>query len=219
MLWPIACPVCGRIGVSHCLACMEGVFDPLPVFCLECGGVYDAKCCYSSSPAYAVAPHEGVARTFLLNLKYRNVRDLGIPMGRLMAECRTDIKADAILPIPLHRDSAREYNQTDLLALGLSDVLDIKTLPEALNWNFDVGRQTSRHGRERKSLPADSFFASCDLNGVRVIIVDDVYTTGGTARAAKAAVERAGGTVEAAFFWSRRITLNESTISWNGIEE
>lgn len=198
---------------------MESLFDPLPVFCLECGGRYDSKCCYSSVPSYAAAAHEGAARTFLLNLKYRNVRDLGVPMGRLMARCRTDIKADVILPVPLHRDSAREYNQTNLLALGMSSILNIKILPEALCWKFDVGRQTSRHGRERKSLSLDSFSASRDLRGARVIIVDDVYTTGGTVRAAKAAVEKAGGTVEAAFFWSRRITLSESEISWSGTEE
>lgn len=219
LIWPLSCPVCGRIGVSHCPECLASVFAPFPEFCLDCGGSYTAKCCHSSTPAYAAASHDGLPRQFLLNLKYRNIRDLGIPMGRMMAHCAPSMKADIIIPIPLHIKSNREYNQAELLAWGMSEVLKIDVSAGILCWDRELARQTEKHGRERKSLPPNSFSVKQGLSGLDIILVDDVYTTGGTARAAKEAVLRAGGKVAGAFFWSRRTTHGESDASWHGIED
>ena len=215
LLWPERCPVCGRVGVSHCPACLAAAAEPLPAFCLECGGRYGLGCCDGSAPCYAAALHEGPARDFLLALKYRNTRDLGVPMGRLMALKLPQVEADAVLPVPLHKHSRRGYNQTELIAGGIAEERRLPVLYNTLLWNIEAGTQTGKSGRERRALPQNAFRADKVLWGRKVILVDDVYTTGGTLRAAKHAAEAAGAVVAAAFVWTRRVPSRENPAAWD----
>ena len=215
LLWPERCPVCGRVGVSHCPACLAAAAEPLPAFCLECGGRYGLGCCDGSAPCYAAALHEGAARDFLLALKYHNTRDLGAPIGRLMARTLPPVEADGVLPVPLHKKSRRGYNQTFLIAGGIAEERGLPILYNTLLWNIETGTQTGKSGHERRSLPLNAFCAAKELKGRTVILVDDVYTTGGTLRAAKHAVEAAGGVVSAAFVWTRRVPSRENPAAWD----
>ena len=215
LLWPEHCPVCGRVGVSHCAGCLFAAVCPPPAFCLECGGKYGLDCCAGSVPCYAAALHEGAARDFLLALKYRNTRDLGAPMGLLMARALPPVRADALLPVPLHKKSRRGYNQTSLIASGIAEERGLPMLYNALLWNIETGTQTGKAGHERRSLPQNAFRADRSLYGRRVILVDDVYTTGGTLRAACRAAEEAGAAVAAAFVWTRRVPSRENPAAWD----
>ena len=215
IVWPQTCPVCGRVAVPFCQSCLESVVDPLPLFCLECGGAYGVKCCASSAPCFALTEHAGYAREFLLRLKYHNVKSLGLPMGRLIGKHMFPERFDMVLPIPLHADSVREYNQTELLARGIGEIISTPVNSSALFWRKNCGKQTGRTGRERSSMLYDSMSASTDVKDKHVLLVDDVYTTGGTLRAAKSAVETSGGIVAGAALWSRRISSNEPFESWD----
>lgn len=219
MIWPEHCPVCGRPAVSFCPECLASCVLPLPPFCIECGGKYDGSCCVSSSPAYALSMHGGNSREFLLDLKYRNARSLGMPMGRLMADNAQYINADLLVPIPLHKGSKREYNQTELLAQGISERWNIPVASDALFWKEEFKRQTEKNGHSRMMLPCDSISLTEMKRGTKIILIDDVYTTGATLRAAKFAAEKSGAVVAGAMLWSRRLLTEENPISWKNTEE
>ena len=213
-VWPESCPVCGRACVACCADCLASVVSPLPLFCVKCGGPYGSECCEGTLPCGALSLHEGLSREILLKLKYRNSRSLGIPMGRLIGNTFGAGETDLVIPVPLHRSSKREYNQSALLAEGISSVWNRPADMGALAWK---GRSPIRTGLSRvarETLPLDSMEARRRLDGMSVALVDDVYTTGGTMRAAVSAIERAGGTVTLALVWGRRIPSSDDPASW-----
>lgn len=126
-------------------------------------------------------------------------------MGTLASMSMSKTEADVLVPIPLHNGSKREYNQSGLIADGVSSVWGIKKDDSALKWSSVTERQVNKTGKDRSTLADDVMKASTSLSGKRVILVDDVYTTGGTARAAMSAVSKSGGHVVSALFWSRRV--------------
>lgn len=214
IVFPVRCPVCGRLAVPFCSECVSGAAgSPLPPFCSECGGPYGVDCCDESLPCYAAAMHDGAARRLLLALKYSNIRPLGEALGKEMAKRFPDVSADLIIPVPLHSDSKRAYNQTVLISRGISAVNGIPVAEDMLKWSRPCGKQTGRSGAARKALSFDSMEASKEIADRKVILVDDVYTTGGTLRAALSALRRAGADVLAALLWTRRLS-GENPAAW-----
>lgn len=212
--WPETCPVCGKIGTSCCDDCMRSVVCPLPPFCVKCGAPYGLDCCSGSVPCHALSLHDDISRELLLDLKYRNSRSLGIPMGRLMGEIFSDKDAEILLPVPLHRAGKREYNQSLLLAEGISQVWKIPADDKKLFWRSDILPQAGKTGPSKQMMPLDAMTSSENFEGRSVALVDDVYTTGNTLRAAIRAVEMAGGKVSSALVWSRRVPSQENEASW-----
>lgn len=216
ILWPAYCPACGRVGAPFCDECLSASATGVPDFCLSCGAVYGHACCSSSAPCSAAAIHAGSARSFLLSLKYGGERSLGVPMGRIMGS-RLAPSDCLLVPIPLHRGSSRMYNQTLLLARGISEVTPMK-ISDCLEWRAAREPQTGRSGAERRSLPPSAFRLKF-IPEKPVVIVDDVYTSGGTMRAAKKALEERGVRVSGGAVWARRVTYHESAAAWRGIKD
>lgn len=138
-------------------------------------------------------------------------------MGRLLGETFNDISADIIIPVPLHRSGRREYNQSLLLAEGISKVWGIPADDKILFWRNDILPQAGRKSSSRYMIPIDAMGASKSLEGLSVALVDDVYTTGNTLRAAISAVERAAGKVSGALVWSRRVPSQENEAAWSNL--
>lgn len=208
-IWPGFCPACGRIGVSFCEKCLEGALSPLPAFCLDCGGRYGVPCCVDSVPCFAAAAHSGLARRFLINFKYHNARAAGLSMGRLLA-CLAPAQAQAappraVVPVPLHPASERAFNQSKIIAEGFTAETAAAEVRDVLRWRGSIGRQVGKKSGAGRSLPPGAMESAADLTGRRIILIDDVYTTGATLRAARDTAALAGGFVLAAFVWSRRV--------------
>ena len=218
-VWPQSCPVCGKIGVSCCDGCLRSAAAPLPPFCAKCGAPFGNECCCGSVLCNALSLHEGISRELLLDLKYKNIRSLGVPMGKLVGENFRKTYADMLVPVPLHRSGRREYNQSLLLAKGISLIWNIPVKENVLYWRIEMGSQAGKKGISRNMMPSNAMEASKSLEGLSVVLVDDVYTTGNTMRTAISAVERAGGRVASALVWSRRIPSQENEAVWKDVVE
>lgn len=206
IIWPTSCPVCGKLACAYCPECLESLVDPFPLFSLVSRDNLYGKDIPEDDPhCFALTKYAGSAREVVLRLKYKNVKSLGYAMGRLIGLYAPRCKADAIVPIPLHKYSQRFYNQADLLSQGISSVDRLPVLTRMLVWNKGMcSRARSRHGRSQ-TLPASVFRVSSQLKGMRVILVDDVYTTGGTMLAAVNAIESVGGKVALGMVWGRTL--------------
>ena len=201
VLWPISCPVCGRLGLHVCRSCLESTAGDLPLFCLECGiGAPCGK--HRGALVRAASVYEGVSKDLVRVMKYENGRRVAGMMGELLAARFGRPQADFLVPVPLHKSSDRDYNQAELIARGAGRAwrLDVA---RALRWRFALPRQALRPGGGDRSLPEDAMIAERCLTEARVFIVDDVYTSGSTMRAAARALEKAGAAVVGAMVWCR----------------
>jgi predicted amidophosphoribosyltransferase len=137
-------------------------------------------------------------------MKYAGGRSIASMMGELMAETLPRPDADFLVPAPLHKDSAREYNQAALIAGGASRVWKIP-VENCLRWTSGSRNQAFKSGRDERALPDDAMKSSDKIRGRRVLLVDDVCTTGNTLLAAKRALLRARAEIAGAMVWSRSV--------------
>ena len=126
-------------------------------------------------------------------LKFNGIKRIVKPLGSLLRELPTG-NYDAIVPVPLHpkKLKEREFNQTALLGLHLSRALNMPLLLDSLikiretKLQTEVGR-TGRLGNLKKA-----FAVSENLAGKRLLLVDDVITTGATVSECSSILIKAG---------------------------
>ncbi len=138
-------------------------------------------------------------------LKYGNLPTLGVRLGRLVGEAWRERGAptpDLIVPVPLHRRRRLErgYNQSERLAAGIADVLDRPVHIGGLARARPTRSQTTLSKTERWENVEHAFALSTPeaVAGRRVLLVDDVLTTGATAVAAVHPLRTAGAVVDLA---------------------
>ena len=145
-------------------------------------------------------PHSETAQ-IVYRLKYNNRPDIGEDMGRIMAremQCSdffSDI--DVLLPVPLSRKRyhQRGYNQSEMLAIGISDVTHLPIVTKALRRKEFHQSQTSLNRWQRQENVADTFELKDDswLRDKHVLLIDDVCTTGATLIACANAIKEVEG--------------------------
>ena len=132
-------------------------------------------------------PHSEMAQ-MVYQLKYDNSPDVGEDLGRLMAADMAlahyfdDI--DLLVPVPLtmKRQRQRGYNQSEMLARGISSITHLPIAAKALKRQVFRESQThlTRHERQEN---VDGIFVAADvetLRGHHVLLIDDICTTGAT---------------------------------------
>ena len=204
LLFPLSCVVCGREGRFLCNGCAPGLPRLQKPYCSLCaspGAPRLCSWCEASPPSFdgIAAPYlmAGPVRDTVLGLKYRNLRAWAPHMGRLMTEYMESepIDADVLVPVPLHRRRVRYrgYNQSELLAREISRRTDIPMNPKVLSRNRDTPPQVSMSsGEERRQNMAGAFECTGDVLGKRVLLIDDVVTTGATISACAGPLKSAG---------------------------
>lgn len=132
-------------------------------------------------------PHSEIAQ-IIYDLKYHDRPDIGEDMGRLMANemqlAHFFDGIDALLPVPLSRKRLRQrgYNQSEQLAIGISDITHLPIITKALRRRHFVKSQTQLSRRERQENVADMFELrdSSLLRERHILLIDDICTTGAT---------------------------------------
>jgi ComF family protein len=149
----------------------------------------------------AAALFEEPLRGAIHRLKYENSPELGEVLARYLvaAFARPEWRAlpapiDAVAPIPLHRQrlAERGYNQSALLAAGLARASGLPVFPEWLERHRETRAQVGLNAEERRLNVADAFRANPAVAGKRLLLVDDVFTTGATMAACAHAALAAG---------------------------
>ena len=178
MLLPTTCPVCAAPGPAPCAGC-AGDMRPAPALPPPAG----VESC-AALLAYAGAGRELVAR-----LKYRNARASVRFLARGMADVVTE-EVDVVTwaPTTPARLRARGFDQARLLARGVARELGVPC--RRLLRRRPGPAQTGRDAAARHAGPA--FDGPRLLRGRRVLLVDDVVTTGATVTAAARALRQAG---------------------------
>lgn len=193
-LWPVSCPVCGRLGEVLCSGCRDALFRPPLPRCLYCGALSPCKRHVSAPLIRTAALYEGGVSRTILALKYGGFRALGRRLGEGMAALWESPAPDLLLPVPLHRGSRRGYNQAFEIAKGMGKVWGVG-VQEAARWAVALTPRTGLSRAERLSLRPEAFDVSPRVRGARVVLVDDVCTTGATLACLARACEAAGASV------------------------
>ena len=136
---------------------------------------------------YKFAKHNRVQQ-ILHHIKYKNCPEIGELTGMWFAHAMQDAgfgsDFDAIVPVPLHRARQRQrgYNQCDYLAKGIAQVLDIPWFPDVLIKQKATSSQTRKSRWERSENVREVFVVKQPelMANQRVLLVDDVVTTGAT---------------------------------------
>jgi len=206
MLFPAQCPTCGAAltggGESpFCSDCLSGVRFTTPPLCTSCGLPFatadgtDHLCeeCILSPPPFSMARSLGVYEGVLLDaihlFKYHEKISVGEALGQMMAQTSYDSLAIAnfslIIPVPLHPRRLRErgFNQSLVLARQVSKRFSIPLDFAALRRMVYTEAQVTLSGRQRRTNVRGAFEVtdSPRIQGHRVVLIDDVYTTGSTA--------------------------------------
>ena len=135
-------------------------------------------------------PHSEVAQ-LVYEMKYRDRPDIGEDMGRLMANemqlAHFFDGIDVLLPVPLSRKRLRQrgYNQSERLAVGISDITGLPVVTKALRRKHFRRSQTQLSRQERMENVTDMFLLhrGALLEGKHVLLIDDICTTGATIQA------------------------------------
>lgn len=205
LLFPARCVGCNREGAFICEACQETLPLLEPPFCFLCsepGRLTIGLCgnCWARPLLIEGirAPYrmQGAVRKAIHALKYQGVRALAPTLGRLMAHFVTQqgLSADVLVPVPLHRkrERRRGYNQSLLLARATGKVIGLPVEPHALVRVRDTRSQLELRAEERQANVEGAFRARGEtVAGRRVLVIDDVCTTGATLEACAIALKEA----------------------------
>lgn len=139
----------------------------------------------------------GTAQRLLHQLKYMGEKDLGIELGRTIGATINGsavAEADLIVPVPLHKSKLRKrgYNQAEMLAEGISEVIGIPVENKTL-YRVRANQSQTRKGvydRWQNSQELFDVHHTGNLDGKRILLVDDVLTTGATIEACCKALEK-----------------------------
>ena len=145
--------------------------------------------------SYAI--YKGPLVRALLQLKYRSNRLLAFTMSQWLVELLSQEtwQVDLVVPVPLGRDRLRQrgYNQAGLIASALAEFQHLQYSDRALQRIRETRSQVGLDAMARMRTVQGAFLAdSAIVEGKRVIVVDDLYTTGATLSSCAQALLEAG---------------------------
>jgi competence protein ComFC len=213
-VFPARCAGCGHRGGWVCDECRPKVSLFAPPWCERCGIPNDSRCrCDLLGPHVAMtrsaAVYSGWIRRAVHLVKYEN-EPARIPclVETMIPVARGIPSFDAFVPAPLHssRQRSRGYNQSDLLAVQLGRLMDIP-VSRCLVRTRRTDQQVGLNLEQRRENVAGAFAVGWPdaVVGKRLVLVDDVMTTGSTLNACAEALVSAGASWVGTLTFAREI--------------
>ena len=207
-IYPSRCPVCRNQSDAHvyapiCLYCWSTIERYNGSSCRVCAvpivSPYAGVCgeCLSHPPYFsfvlAYGLYSGILREAIHLFKFSGIKRLGRPLGRLLSSLPIP-EADIIVPVPLSKRGLRQrgFNQTLILAKTLSKDLKIPFSIDCLFKRRDTPPQSGIRAVDRKRNVKGAFEVREDVARKKVILLDDVMTTGATVRECAKTLAKAG---------------------------
>lgn len=216
-IYPAYCQLCNTARATAaegyvCASCFQRVRFVKPPFCERCGlpfpgditNTFECTNCRDTELHFSSARSAVIAKDVALEVihRYKYNRALWFEpfladlLIRASASDLTRDKWDAIVPVPLHptKERDREFNQAQRLAARLSRATGIRLNDDWLRRVEPTRTQTKLTRDERAKNVHRAFAArpNLQLNGARVVLVDDVFTTGATTSACARILKAAG---------------------------
>ncbi len=210
VLYPPVCGLCGKPADSGdrliCAACWDLIKGFEAPYCSGCRTLlYDRLYCRDcrSSPmiVFSLGYFDDRVRTIIHDLKFHGLKPLAAGLGKGLVEMIVPfadrVRADFVIPVPLHESRliSRGFNQAEEIAREISRRLDIPLQPDIL-FNARKTKQQAKLPAAQREANVRGAFAVDDprgmLKGKRIILVDDVTTTGATLRENARVLKRAG---------------------------
>ncbi len=177
-----------------CVSCRTPFVNPFPLDehgrCALCrAGLrgFDAAYCFGS--------YEGRLREWIHLYKYQRVKTIAEPLGVLLRDAIPATEQfDAIVPVPLHwlRQWRRGFNQSEVLARGLAAKLRIPVISALRRVRSTQVQAGLSHTARRQNVDQAFRCRRHVVAGKRLLLIDDVMTTGATAAACARTLKRAG---------------------------
>ena len=200
-LFPRRCAVCDTVlpfgGGKICASCAEKLVPVRDPRCMKCGRMlysnsaeYCRDCAdvkHAFDRAVSAFVYNDAMQESIFRYKYGGRKEYADFYAETMAqylgkEIRS-FKADALIPVPLHKSRLRKrgFNQSALIARKLGKILDIDVAEKLVERVKRTSPQKNLNREERrKNLKRAFKISKNDVKLTRVIIVDDIYTTGST---------------------------------------
>lgn len=220
LVFPPACESCGRVGqLGLCEACSEDIVRIEPPLCSHCGKPVDPNIthppqicseCRDDLPPYdgarSLALHVGPLREVIITYKFHGRSSLAPYLAGLLGdliESEPDEEwplplgdADLVVPVPLHPERLRwrGFDQAILIARELAPRIEIPLVDDNLVRVKPTLPQIGLSSTERRKNLKNAFTVKrpAEFEGKSALLIDDVYTTGATARDAARALKTAG---------------------------
>jgi ComF family protein len=210
----VACEAMVAVQGQFCGACFATISFITAPLCVRCGVPFasadqagaDELCpgCQEHPPLFRQARgalrYSDMARRLILPLKHADRTEMGAILAPMMQRAGAALlaRADVLVPVPLHRRRlmARRYNQAALLAAALGRLAGCATLPLAMR-RLRATQSLGDLSAAARARMVDGAFAvrpafAARLSGRRILLIDDVLTSGATARACTLALLTAG---------------------------
>ncbi len=198
LFYPLQCEGCGRGLVKGekllCTKCRYDIpktnFDDHEENPVE--QIFWGRVRLHSATAYCFYMKTGVVKKLLHSLKYKSKPEIGILLGNFLGSAihkKPKFETiDYIIPLPLHkkREHKRGYNQSQMLAIGINEVISKALDNNTLYRSIETQTQTKKKRYERWENVNEIFKLTDEkkFEGKHILLIDDVITTGATLEAA-----------------------------------